>query len=132
MTGFETSHDRRWLAAGALLAGLGVGLGAFGAHGLRSIVTADLLQAYETGVRYHLIHSLAIIASALAADRFPWAGSLFRRGAAFFAAGILLFSGSLYLLVVTGNRLLGIVTPFGGVSFLIGWLLFALAALRKP
>jgi uncharacterized membrane protein YgdD (TMEM256/DUF423 family) len=104
----------RLLRLGAGLAAVGVGLGAFGAHGLRSLVTPERLAVFETGVRYHLVH-----APASAAPRY--AGALF-------AAGIVLFSGSLYVLVGTGVTTWGAVTPFGGVAFIAGWL--ALAATR--
>lgn len=112
---------------GCVLAGVGVGLGAFGAHGLRAIVTPERLVTFETGVRYHLIHALAILIAAAAARAWPasslpgWAGSLF-------AVGILVFSGSLYLLVLTDTRWWGAVTPIGGVAFLAGWVLLALSA----
>jgi uncharacterized membrane protein YgdD (TMEM256/DUF423 family) len=114
---------------GAGLAGVGVALGAFGAHGLRALVTPERLAVFETGVRYQLIHALAILAAAWAAHAAPqsagprWAGALF-------AAGVLLFSGSLYLLVWTGVTTWGAVTPFGGLAFLAGWV--ALASTRLP
>ena len=101
---------------GAGLAGVGVALGAFGAHGLRSMVTPERLAVFETGVRYQVIHALAILAAAWAAHAAPqaaaprWAGALF-------AAGVLLFSGSLYLLVWTGVTTWGAVTPLGAVSY---------------
>jgi uncharacterized membrane protein YgdD (TMEM256/DUF423 family) len=119
----------RLLRLGAALAAVGVALGAFGAHGLRSLVTAERLAVFETGVRYHLVHALAILAAAGAAYAAPqaagprWAGALF-------ALGVLLFSGSLYLLVWTGVTTWGAVTPLGGVSFLAGWI--ALASTRLP
>jgi uncharacterized membrane protein YgdD (TMEM256/DUF423 family) len=117
----------RLLRIGAILAGLGVAIGAFGAHGLKSFVTPERLAVFETGVRYHLVHALAILAAAGAAHVAPaspaprWAGALF-------LAGVLLFSGSLYALVLTGATAWGAVTPFGGVAFVAGWL--ALAATR--
>jgi uncharacterized membrane protein YgdD (TMEM256/DUF423 family) len=117
----------RLLRLGAGLAALGVALGAFGAHGLRPLVTPERLAVFETGVRYHLVHALAILVAAWAAQAAPhsagprWAGALF-------ALGVLLFSGSLYLLVWTGVTTLGAVTPFGGVAFLAGWI--ALASTR--
>ena len=117
----------RLLRLGAIVAGLGVAIGAFGAHGLRAQVTPERLAVFETGVRYHLVHALAILAAAGAAYVAPasaaprWAGALF-------TAGVLLFSGSLYLLVLTGVTAWGAVTPIGGVAFLAGWV--ALAATR--
>ena len=107
-----------WFAAGAVLSGLGVLVGAFGAHGLRDRVTPDLLAVFETGVRYHLIHGLAVIAVAWAASRWPsaWIGA----AGWLFAAGIVVFSGSLYILAISGVRWWGAVTPIGGVCFLAG------------
>ncbi len=119
----------RLLRLGASLAALGVALGAFGAHGLRSLVTPERLAAFETGVRYQLVHALGMLAAAWAAHAVPqaagprWAGALF-------AVGVLLFSGSLYLLVWTGVPAWGAVTPFGGLAFLAGWV--ALATTRLP
>jgi uncharacterized membrane protein YgdD (TMEM256/DUF423 family) len=115
---------------GAVLAGAGVALGAFGAHGLRSLVTPERLAVFETGVRYQVIHALAILAAAWAAHTAPhaaaprWAGALF-------AAGVLLFSGSLYLLVWTGVTAWGAVTPFGGLAFLAGWVALASTRLAR-
>ena len=107
-----------------ILGALAVALGAFGAHALESRLTADLLATYETGVRYHFYHVFALIAVAFAISRWPnvrmpvIAGWLF-------LTGILIFSGSLYLLVFTGQSWLGAVTPIGGVAFISGWLLLA-------
>ena len=114
----------RLLRLGAVMAALGVALGAFGAHSLRSLVTPERLAVFETGVRYHLVHALAVLAAAGAAYAAPqaagprWAGALF-------ALGVLLFSGSLYLLVWTGVTTWGAVTPFGGLAFLAGWVVLA-------
>lgn len=118
-----------WMLAGSVLGGLGVALGAFGAHGLRDRVAPDLLRVWETGSHYHLVHALALLAVAWAASRDPASGWVQAAGWAF-SAGILLFSGSLYLMAVTGVRALGAVTPLGGVAFLIGWFALAVAALR--
>ncbi len=117
-----------WFAAGAALCGLGVVLGAFGAHGLRARVTPDLLAVFETGVRYHLIHALGLLAVAWAAARWPaaWVSA----AGWLFVAGIVIFSGSLYLLVLTGTRWLGAVTPIGGLCLIAGWALLAVGALR--
>jgi uncharacterized membrane protein YgdD (TMEM256/DUF423 family) len=117
---------RKWITLGALLAGLGVAAGAFGAHGLRGLVTPERISVFETAVRYHLIHSLALVLVGVVADRwstksFDWVGILF-------LVGIFLFSGSLYLLVLTDTPWLGAVTPFGGVSMIVGWALFGWAA----
>lgn len=111
---------------GSLLAALAVMLGAFGAHGLKTKLAPEMLVTFETGVRYHFYHALGLLAVALVASQLPdspplrWSGYLL-------VAGIVLFSGSLYALSLTGVRGLGIITPFGGVAFIAGWLLLALA-----
>ena len=122
--------ERLFFAAGALAALLGVAAGAFGAHGLRAFFAAhpDLRGTYETAVTYHLVHALGLLGVAWGTTRWPgplvpWAGYLF-------IAGILLFSGSLYLLVLSQIRALGAITPLGGLAFLAGWALLALAAWR--
>jgi len=117
-----------WFATGAIAAGVGVALGAFGAHGLKSRVGPEDLAIFETGVRYHLIHALALLAVGWAAQRWP-GGAVSAAGWAF-VAGIAIFSGSLYVLVLTGQRWLGAVTPIGGLSLILGWLALAIAALR--
>jgi uncharacterized membrane protein YgdD (TMEM256/DUF423 family) len=120
-----------WLSTGAVAAATAVGLGAFGAHGLKSRVTADLLAVFETAARYHLIHALAIVAVAWAAERYP--GACSTAAGWLFVAGIVLFSGSLYALVLTGVRGLGAITPLGGLAFIAGWILLALAPVSaKP
>ena len=115
-----------WFATGALLAGVGVGLGAFGAHGLRSRVSPEMVAVWETGVRYHLVHALGLLAVAWAVERWPAAGL----AGWLFVAGTLVFSGSLYLLVLTGQRWLGAITPLGGLAFMAGWLWLAWVAWR--
>ena len=115
-----------FLLAGTLCGALGVVLGAFGAHALRRTLTPELLSAYQTGVLYQLIHALALIAVALAAREL--AGPLLTAAGISILAGIVLFSGSLYILSLTGIRFVGIITPIGGVAFIVGWLLFFAAA----
>ena len=115
--------DRGFFILGSLVALLGVGLGAFATHGLKGRLSSELLAAFEVGVRYQMFHALALLAVAWAWSRWPRteitvAGWLF-------LAGIVLFSGSLYLLALTGSRPLGIVTPIGGVLLIIGWLALA-------
>ena len=117
---------RSLLMAGALLGASGVALGAFGAHALKSRVDESLLAVWQTAVLYHLVHAVAIIASALAAAH--WPGAAMRAAGWAMTAGILLFSGSLYLLVISGVRMLGAITPLGGLAFIAGWLLLAFAA----
>ncbi|TGK61975.1 DUF423 domain-containing protein [Leptospira wolffii] len=114
------------LLISGILGFLGVALGAFGAHGLKSIITPDLLLIYETGSRYHLIHSVVLFVIALS-DKWGESKSL-RVGFWGIFIGILIFSGSLYVLTITGLRILGAVTPIGGVSFLVGWLAIAYSA----
>lgn len=113
---------------GSLLAGLAVALGAFGAHALRGRLPPERLETFETAVRYQLYHALALLAAALALGWRPAATFLLLAGWSFIA-GTLLFSGSLYLLVFTGNRRFGAITPLGGVAFLAGWICLALASL---
>ena len=120
--------ERLFFVLGSVLAGLAVALGAFGAHGLRATLNTDDLATFEVGVRYQMYHALALLAVAWAASRWE-STSLVVAGWAF-VVGILIFSGSLYLLVVTGPRWLGAITPVGGVSFLVGWALLAWAAIR--
>ena len=117
--------DRTFFIIGALLAALGVGAGAFGAHALRTRLTPELLTVFETGVRYHLIHALGLLAVAWAATR--WPGQATQAAGWLFLAGIVLFSGSLYGLSLSGVRALGAITPLGGVAFIAGWLTLAWA-----
>ena len=115
----------RLAITGSLLAGLAVAAGAFGAHALRERLDPASLATFETAARYQLIHALAIVVAAERAARTNNATAM--RAAALFAAGIGLFSGSLYVLALGGPRLLGAVTPFGGLSFMAGWVLLALS-----
>ena len=118
--------DRTFLLIGALAGFIGVALGAFGAHGLRGRLSADMLTVFETGVRYHMYHALAILLTAAVAQRVG--GWLAAAAGWCFMAGIVLFSGSLYLLALTGVGTLGAITPLGGLAFLAGWACLALAA----
>jgi uncharacterized membrane protein YgdD (TMEM256/DUF423 family) len=112
--------ERVFFVLGAVLAGMGVIAGAFGAHGLRGRLTPELLGVFETGVRYHLIHALGLLAVAWAMTR--WPGAATSTAGWLFLAGILLFSGSLYGLSLSGLRWLGAITPIGGVAWVVGWL----------
>ena len=105
---------------------LGVALGAFGAHALKTRLSPDLLAAFETGVRYQMFHVFALVAAAWGWAR--WPSRVFSVAGGLFLAGILIFSGSLYLLALTGARWLGAVTPLGGLAFLAGWLCLAWGA----
>jgi uncharacterized membrane protein YgdD (TMEM256/DUF423 family) len=111
--------DKTFLLVGSLAAFLAVALGAFGAHGLRTRLSPDMLAVFETGVRYHMYHALAVLLTGLIVARLD--GWLVYTAGWAFALGIVLFSGSLYLLAITGVTMWGAVTPIGGVAFLIGW-----------
>jgi uncharacterized membrane protein YgdD (TMEM256/DUF423 family) len=124
-----------FLSIGALLGGIAVALGAFGAHGLKKIVPAETVNTFQTGVQYQMYHALALIAVAIVFEKFPnklmtWAGITF-------CIGILLFSGSLYLLTglkatgKVGMEGLGIITPFGGLFFIVGWLLLFAGVMKN-
>ena len=121
---------RGWLLTAAVMGGLGVICGAFAAHGLEARLGSDAREIFETGARYHMYHALAMGLAAFAmrgeaVGRARWASTLF-------LAGIVLFSGSLYLLALTGNVMFAYVTPFGGLCFVAGWALLGLAALKQP
>ena len=118
--------ERVFFGLGSISAGLAVALGAFAAHGLRSRISPEALQTFETGARYQMYHALALLAVAWAVTR--WPGGAVTAAGWLFIAGTLLFSGSLYLLAVTGMRVLGAITPFGGLAFILGWLAVAWAA----
>jgi uncharacterized membrane protein YgdD (TMEM256/DUF423 family) len=122
--------QRSFTTAGAVLAGLAVAAGAFGAHWLRNRLAPGDLAIYETAARYQMYHSLALLlAGVMPARRSP---RILRAGCRLFLAGILLFSGSLYALALSGQRWLGALTPLGGAAFLAGWACLALAAFREP
>jgi uncharacterized membrane protein YgdD (TMEM256/DUF423 family) len=120
---------RLWLILGAASAFLSVAAGAFGAHALRARLTPDLLTIFETGARYHMYHSLGLIAIGLLMQVRP--NPLLNGAGWAMTVGILLFSGSLYALALSGVRALGAITPLGGLGFLAGWLLLAIAAWRQ-
>lgn len=122
---------RMFLAIGCIAALVAVAAGAFGAHALKTRLAPEMLAVYKTGVEYQFYHAFALILVGLAALRLPDSAWLHRAGWAMLA-GIVLFSGSLYLLALTGITWLGAVTPLGGVAFLCAWALFALAVLRAP
>ena len=121
----------QWLLrTGAALALLGVVLGAFGAHALRGKLGADMLAVYQTGVQYHLIHALGIVLIAILAASQPTWRRLHLAGW-LMAVGVPLFSGSLYLLAITGVRTFGAITPLGGLCFIAAWGLLVIAPARK-
>lgn len=119
---------RLWLLLSAFAGFTGVALGAFAAHGLKNRLTPEYLAVFQTGTHYQLVHALALFGVGLLALHMP--GRLVNLAGGAFAVGILLFSGSLYLLTLSGIGKLGLITPFGGVAFLIGWLCLGLAAWR--
>jgi uncharacterized membrane protein YgdD (TMEM256/DUF423 family) len=119
-----------WLFTSAILGALAVICGAFAAHGLQTRLNARDLEIFETGARYQMYHALAMGLAALAM-RGDATGRA-RLAAMLFLAGILFFSGSLYLLALTGIAGLGVITPVGGLAFIAGWICLALAALRQP
>lgn len=118
-----------FLILGAVNALLAVMLGAFGAHVLRARLSAELMAVYQTGIHYHLFHALGLLVVGLLATQLPasvplkWSGGLM-------LAGIVLFSGSLYVLSISGQRWLGAITPLGGMAFILAWALFVIAVLK--
>jgi uncharacterized membrane protein YgdD (TMEM256/DUF423 family) len=120
--------ERLFVMLGALSAFFAVAAGAFGAHALKARLAPDLLAVFDTAARYQLAHALALLGVAWAGGR--WPGAPMRIAGWCFAAGTVLFSGSLYLIALTGMRGLGALTPIGGVAFMLGWLLLAWGAWR--
>jgi uncharacterized membrane protein YgdD (TMEM256/DUF423 family) len=121
--------DRVFFGLGAVSAMLAVAAGAFGAHALRARITPENLAIFETGARYQIYHALALLAAGWAVSR--WPGSLPVYAGWLFVSGSILFSGSLYILALTGVRWWGAVTPIGGLAFLAGWLCLVLTAVRR-
>ena len=120
-----------FLLAGALFGGTGVLFGAFGAHALSDVLDARALSAWDTAVLYQLVHALALILTALLMPNGEPHRALTVAGVGFLT-GVLLFSGSLYVLALDGPGLLGPVTPLGGVSFMVGWIALVIHAIRQP
>ncbi|MGQ0509444.1 MAG: DUF423 domain-containing protein [Betaproteobacteria bacterium] len=118
--------ERLFFALGCVSGFLAVGLGAFGAHALKARLSPELLATFETGVRYQMYHALALLAVGWACTR--WPGTAVNASGWLFVAGTVIFSGSLYILSLTGVRWLGAITPIGGAAFLAGWLCLAWAA----
>ena len=122
---------RLFIALGAIAALLAVALGAFGAHALKLRLAPEAMQIYKTGVEYHFYHALGLVLVGLAAIHLPQSARL-RAAGWTMLAGMVLFSGSLYLLALTGRNWLGAITPFGGVGFIAAWGLFAAAFIGRP
>lgn len=117
------------LVIGSIFGFTGVALGAFGAHGLKPLISFEMLDIYETGVRYHLIHAVVLL---ITSQMLPTHNSSnIWYSAIAFTTGIIIFSGTLYILAITGTRWLGAITPFGGIAFLVGWFLLILEAIGK-
>jgi uncharacterized membrane protein YgdD (TMEM256/DUF423 family) len=121
--------DRTFFALGALLGCLGVAAGAFGAHALAERLAPDRLELFELAARYQMIHALALIAAAWAVQR--WPSGLANTAGWLLFVGVLIFCGTIYALAFGAPRILGAVTPIGGLSLIIGWLLLAIAALKS-
>ena len=120
--------DRLFFGLGAVAAFIGVALGAFAAHGLKNRLDPAMLATFEIGVRYQMYHALALLGVAWAATR--WPGAWVNASGWLFVAGIIVFSGTLYVLALTGTRWLGAVTPLGGLAFLAGWICLAWATMK--
>jgi len=120
--------DRQLVIVAALTLMVGVGAGAFGAHGLKRMITPDMLTVWQTAVLYQLVHGLGMLIIAALGTRMG--SPLLNLSGTVMFAGILIFSGSLYTLVLTGTKWLGAITPLGGVAFLIAWAMVAVAAYR--
>lgn len=116
------------LTASVFLA-LAVAIGAFGAHGLKARLTAEMMQIYKTGVEYHFYHGMGLFLAGVLAISYP--SKLLIWSAVFLTSGIVLFSGSLYILAVSGQSWIGAITPFGGISFITGWILIFIVVLKK-
>jgi len=117
-----------WIIIGSALAALAVAIGAFGAHGLKSRISADDLIIFETGVRYQMYHSLALILLGLIGVNFQ--SNLVQIPAILFLIGIIIFSGTLYLIPLTGLRWFGAITPIGGTALILGWIVLIFNLIR--
>lgn len=117
--------QRKWMMMGAVLTMLSVAIGAFGAHMLKESIGADSIAVYETGVQYHMIHAIGLLIIGLTAGQLGPSTKL-KWAARLLFIGIIVFSGSLYVLSISGIKILGAITPIGGVAFIVGWLLLAM------
>lgn len=113
----------------SILLALAVALGAFGAHGLKAHLSTEMLQTYKTGVEYHFYHALGLLLIGVLSISYP--SSLLNWSAILLAIGIVLFSGSLYVLAISGIKWIGAITPLGGLSFIAGWVLLFVAVWKK-
>ncbi|MFZ6871993.1 DUF423 domain-containing protein [Undibacterium sp. Di27W] len=120
---------RSFIATAAILMFIGVTAGAFGAHGLKQMLSADMLVVWQTAVTYQMVHGLGMLVLGIMLQQQD--SALLRKAAWAMLAGVIIFSGSLYALALTGVRILGAITPIGGVAFLAGWAMLAWAAIRR-
>lgn len=120
-----------FLSAGALLGLLAVIIGAFGAHGLEGILSEHALKSYQTGVKYHFYHVTALLCVGILCSKQPSTSRFLKLSGIGFIVGILLFSGSLYLLAITGISKLGIITPFGGLALIFGWVMLLIYGFKQ-
>lgn len=125
---YNARMEKFFFIAGAVSAFIGVAAGAFGAHGLKARLDSDMMAVFEVGVRYQMYHALALLAAAWAVSR--WPGSMANAAGYLFIVGTVLFSGSLYVLSLSGMRWLGAITPLGGLAWLAAWVCLAWAALK--
>jgi uncharacterized membrane protein YgdD (TMEM256/DUF423 family) len=123
---------RRFVMMGGINLFLSVALGAFGAHALKARISEQMLADWQTGNHYHMIHALGILLVAILADKLTGQEKLVRLTGNLLQWGIVFFSGSLYVLALTGVKILGAVTPIGGVCFLAAWILLVVAASKQP
>ncbi|MFN0158801.1 MAG: DUF423 domain-containing protein [Bacteroidota bacterium] len=117
----------RFVVIGAISAAIGVTAGAFGAHGLKSVLSTEMLSVYETAVRYQMYHAFGLIVAGLLPSTSAWTN----RAGMLFVAGTILFSGSLYVLTLTGMKWLGAITPIGGICFILGWVCIVIGPFRE-
>ena len=120
----EQKSMEKWVIIASVFGLLGLAIGAFGAHGLKKLISPELIETYKTGVLYQVIHAIVILVIGLSSKK------IFNASAIFFSIGIILFSFSLYIYAVTQIKIFVYVTPFGGVSFLVGWLLLIVSTIR--
>ena len=126
---------KKFLITGTLLGAAAVALGAFGAHGLKQMVSPETIQAFQTGVQYQMVHAIVLLITGMLFERIP--NKLINLAGIFFIIGVILFSGSLYLITILkatetiGLSKIGIITPFGGLSFIAGWIFLFAGIIKK-
>lgn len=122
---------RLFLILGSINMAISIALGAFGAHGLKGKVTERMIANWETGAHYHMIHAIALLIIGLVLAKMTGSTGMMKTSGYLIFAGILLFSGSLYVMALTGVTKLGMITPIGGVAFIVGWILFAISSYKQ-